>query len=392
MPDTSVKFLHSAMAGAPSLSGANGGAALIALLDACLVNGFGSGAIDSIVVASGIATVTRSAGHPMEVGSVSLIAGVTPAGLNGEKKVLSVPTPTTYTFDATGISDQTATGTPTHKLAPLGWTSIGSGSVKAYKATDVTGTGCYLRVDDSGTTTANYARVVGYESMSDVNTGTGAFPTAAQMSGGLYWPKSSAVDATTRPWILAGDGRLFYLMVAYSGTTSASFASCSVFGDFLSNKSPDAYGCLVNGFNSSGFGTSGANPAFDYDGGDTGTSATALYLARSYTGLGSAVLARKAFPILFGGSTTVRSGAAGLPFPNFADGGLYVAQHFLAENATTVYRGLSPGFFCSQQNVGASVFSNRDSVTGVTGLAGRTLKAINSNSGVFFIDATGPWR
>ena len=390
--DTSVKFLHSAMTGAPSLTGTNGGAALIGLLDACLVNGFGSGTVDSVVIASGIATVTRSTGHPFEVGSVATIAGATVTGgsINGEQKVLSATT-TTYTFDATGISNQTASGTITHKLAPLGWTSIGSGSIKAYKSSDVASTGCYLRVDDSGTTTANYARVVGYEAMSDVNTGTGPFPTAAQMSGGLYWPKSSAVDATSRPWILAGDGRMFYLMVAYSTNTSTSFAACNVFGDFISNKSPDAYGCLINGFNNSTFGTNGANAGIDYDHGDTGNAATALYIARSYTGLGSATVARKAFPILLGGNS-VRSGASGLPFPNYSDGGLYVAQHYVAENVTLVYRGLSPGLFCSQQNVGNAVFSNRDSITGVTGLSGKTLKAVNSNSGVFFIDTTGPWR
>jgi hypothetical protein len=34
-------------------------------------------------------------------------------------------------------------------------------------------------------------RASGYESMSDVNTGTGPFPTAAQVAGGGYWEKSA---------------------------------------------------------------------------------------------------------------------------------------------------------------------------------------------------------
>jgi hypothetical protein len=389
--DTTVKFFHSAMTGAPSLSGTNG--ALIAVLDALLVNGFGSGTVDSVVIAGGIATVTRSAGHSMEVGSVALIAGATVSGgsINGEQKVLSVTT-TTYTFDATGISNQTATGTITHKVAPLGWTKAYSATnLAAYKSSDVTSTGCYLRIDDQGTGSATYARSLGYETMSDINTGIGAFPTSAQVSGGMYWAKSSAADATTRPWALVGDGKFFYLAVAFASNTSTSYSLSQAFGDFVSNKSPDAYGCVINGHATSALGTAGANASIELDHGDSSSAAGGLYFARSYTGLGSAQLGRKSFPPLYG-ATGVRSGAAGMTFPNLSDGGMYVAQHVVSEHTAAVYRGLSPGLYCSLQNIGASVFSRGDNVTGVTGLTGKTLKAVNSNTGVFFFDVTGPWR
>src|SRR5574337_1832659 len=210
--DTTVVYFHSAMTGAPSLAGQAG--TLIAVLDACLVNGFGAGTVDAVVISGGVATVTRSAGHSFEVGTVALISGATVSGgsINGRQRVLAV-TSSTWTFDATGLADQSATGTITAKLAPAGWTKPFSGTnLAAYKG-DVTGTGCLLRVDDTGGTVG---RVVGYESMTDVNTGSGPFPTSTQISGGGSLGKSSTADATARPWMIFADDRTFYICVNWS--------------------------------------------------------------------------------------------------------------------------------------------------------------------------------
>ena len=192
--NTTVKYYHSAMSGVATLNGTAG--SLISVLDACLVTGFNLKTADSLVVAGGIATLTISAGiGAFEVDAVALVAGATPSGLNGEKRVLSVTT-NTITFAATGISDQTATGTITAKLAPAGWEKVYSGTnLAAYRSSDVSGTRMYMRVDDTGTTNA---RVVGYESMTDVNTGVMPFPTSLQQSGGYYWPKASAANGTAR--------------------------------------------------------------------------------------------------------------------------------------------------------------------------------------------------
>jgi hypothetical protein len=134
MADTSVKYFHGSMPGAPVLSGTAG--ALINVLDACLVNGFGVSAVASLVVAGEVATATISGGHSGEVGSVMTVAGATPSGLNGEKKVLSVGGGnTTLTFDATGIADQTATGSITIKVSGAGWVKAFSGTnLAAYRA------------------------------------------------------------------------------------------------------------------------------------------------------------------------------------------------------------------------------------------------------------------
>lgn len=87
---TTVKRCN-AMSGAPTLNGVAG--SLIAVLDACLVVGSGWLADPSVTVSGEIATATFSTGHSFEPDVIALVTGATPAGLNGEKRVLtSAPT------------------------------------------------------------------------------------------------------------------------------------------------------------------------------------------------------------------------------------------------------------------------------------------------------------
>jgi len=387
---TEVKYLHSSMTGAPTLSGQAG--TLIAVLDACLVNGFGLGTVDSVVIAGGVATVTRASGHPFEVDSIALIAGGSVSGggsINGEKRVLSV-TGVSYTFDATGISDQTATGTITHKTAPLGWAKQYSNTnLAAYKSSDVSATGCLLRVDDTGT---NNARVVGYETMSTIDLGLSPFPTPAQVSGGGFWGKSNSADSTTRPWVLVGDKRGFLLCVNW--TSGASYGSYW-FGDVLSNKTSDTFGCVLSAKTVSATGDTPGAATADLCYADMLTEAP-MWAARSFTGLGSSKPLLKTAMSPVGYAHTYRSGTTGtssafMNYPNPVDNGLYLVQMMLGEINPNAYRGLIPGFyFCPQQI--SNVFANKDKVTNVTGMSGRTFLAVNNSVGAQFLDITGPWR
>ena len=72
-----IYTFDSAMAGAPVLSGSAG--ALRALLKACLVDGFGAGAVATLTVASGIATATFAGAHPYRVVTIAQFGGATPA-------------------------------------------------------------------------------------------------------------------------------------------------------------------------------------------------------------------------------------------------------------------------------------------------------------------------
>ena len=384
-----LQVLHSGMTGAPTISGQSG--TLTTMLKACLVDGFGLVTLDSLVVAGGIATATRAAGHSAEVGGYQTIAGATPGGLNGEKVVLSA-TVNTFTFDATGISDQTATGTITAKVTPLGWTrEFNATNVEVFRSPNVAGTRHYLRVDDGGAEPRD-ARVVSYETMSDVSTGTNPSPSAAQLSGGGFWTKSNGANSTVRNWVLAGDDRTFYLSVSHSGNSAYSTYA---YGDIESFKNGgDAYANLLQCAAVTLSVHNSGSREYDVDYMDSETTThLGAYLSRSYTGLGSSILGKRGMPFSMSTNTTsARSGGSGLwQYPNGPDGGLYLTRPLVFETTLAAIRGRLRGIHVCPQAIGNATFSHLEEVTGVTGLSGRKLKAVNSNSGVFFYDRTGPW-
>jgi hypothetical protein len=398
-----VKYLHSALTGAPALSGQAG--AMVSLLNAVLTDGFGSVTLDSLVISGGIATATRSAGHPFEVDSIALIAGATVSGgsINGEVKVLTVPSANVFTFDATGISNQTAGGTITAKFAPLGWNNapVTAGTnVVAYKSSNGLASGMILRVDDTGTTSA---RVVGYEAMTDINTGSGPFPTAAQLSGGGYWPKSSTADSTARQWVLVGDDKTFYLWM--TPTNAALTTGLTVgFGDFASRKSSDAYCAFIN--YSSSTAATGGSGASTYDvffscSNANSTLADGFYLPRAISGVGSAIKSTRhaSSPI----SDPTNSGMSGTPngtlaltYPNPADNALVVSPIMVADMTSVsigAWRGSLRGiYFIPHNGPIAGGLAHKDKVSSTVGLTGRKLVILGlPSSACGAIDFTGPW-
>lgn len=388
---TTVKHFHSAMTGAPVLSGTAG--SLIAVLDACLVNGFGLKTADSVVVSGGIATATFSTGHSFEPDVIALVTGATPAGLNGEKTVLTTST-NTITFDATGIADGAATGAITFKLAPAGWAkAFSAANIAAYRADDPTGTRMFLRVDDTGT---QNARVVGYESMTDVSAGAGPFPTSVQVAGGGWWPKANEVNATAHAWTLFSDSRGFLLHIHCSQTNAGAAGAIWGFGDFSSYKSGDAYSAALW---ATIVDESGSASVAGYSAEFVGPSPTVgPHVARSYTALGGALLAHQLAESYFTGSGA--SGAVNnstVPkYPNGPNNGLVLARKLLVEPGEAL-RGVARGLFLCPQ-VCHTQFAWRDKISGQGDLAGRKLMAVkcgapngSASSGVVFIDITGPW-
>lgn len=380
---TTVKHFHSNLPGAPTLSNVAGN--LISVLNACLVDGWGSGTVDSLVISGGVATVTRAAGHPFEPDTIALISGATVSGgsVNGERRVLSTTT-TTYTFDATGISNQTATGTITHKLAPAGWTKPYSGTnLAVYRNDSTEGNGAYLRVDDTGTTNA---RVVGYGSMSDVNTGTEPFPTNAQVSGGAYIAKANG--ATNRPWVIVADGRTVYVAVAYHSTNSGH--SLGGFGDILSRKAADPYSSFLNAYTSDRSGAQPGNDSQDMSWVHHANSG-GFYLRRGVAGLGQAVNGgRYITPVTMPSGVRQSGGDTGVTYPNLADNGLLLAPYLAADSWSL--RGRFPGLYFCCNAVGTAVFATGNKIDGVDTLTGRRLMAIVGAYGPAFLDITGPWE
>lgn len=130
--------------------------------------------------------------------------------------------------------------------AAAGWTKNYSGTNKAvYRPSH--GSRFYLRVLDDGSDGAQgarLARVRGYESMSDVDTGTGEFPTDAQVSGGLYLGKSSTADSTARTWVVLADGKRAIVMIAHHASHTQSYTQ-AFFGDLGGASAADPYAAML---------------------------------------------------------------------------------------------------------------------------------------------------
>ena len=378
----------SSQPGAPVLSGTAG--ALRTLLKACLVDGFGAGAVATLTVSGGIATATYAGAHPFKVGYVALFAGATPAGLNGNKVILSA-TGTSVTFAAPGVPDGAATGTITSKAAPAGWQELFAGAlanVIALKPSVVEATGCVLRVDDTG---AINARVRAYEAMSDISTGVGMTPLESQAAGGLWWPKSATANATARAWILVADARGFYLAVAPAGGDRYTLLFA---GDIASLKSGDAYGYLLTG--NQGDQTNASSVPDGCVGYSHRSARTGAYLVRGYTAIGQSTAAQRLGAHHNGSTADVYAGTAGYSlgaYPNGANNGLLTGA---LELHAAGLRGTLPGLLHPVQDCGTS-FATGATVDGTDDLAGRRLLAIRTGPpaggtvGTVFIDTTGNW-
>lgn len=377
--DTTVKALWSSMSGATAGSNAIGG--LIPVLDAALVDGWGLLTATSVTVSGGVCTMSFPTTPAAEVGTVILAAGATTkTGINGEQRVTGKTT-NTLSF-ATAESNGSVSGTVTMKVAPLGWTKLFAGSNKAvYKPSDPAATGNVLRVDDTATTNA---RVVGYESMSDVDNGSGPFPTSAQLAGGMYWMKGNA-------WAVVGDGRAFYL---FMGAGTGGQLSVEFFGDIVSDKPGDVYACAIFGARSNQTGGVNNTECLSYLSTD---KAQHGYLPRSHTAVSGSVIAGKySVPWPSTSANYSGSGPSDHPYPNGADNSL--RPSVLQVHAANTVRGSFPGFYgLFQSGVNAS-FSNLDTIAGAGDLVGRTLRMFRTGSpsgssqlGTVACDVTGPW-
>ena len=393
MTSTSVKYFHSNMRGAPVRVGAAG--SLISVLDACLNSGFGLTSVDSMSVSAGVATMTISAAiNAFEVDAVVLVSGATPAALNGEKRVSAVAG-NKVSFVAAGVSDGAATGTIAVKMAPAGWEKPFQGTnLAAYRSADVTGTRMFLRVDDNSPTNA---RVVGYESMTDIASGTGAFPTQSQLAGGGWWPKAASEGSTALAWTLIADSRSFLLCLHTAASGPGAGGAVWAFGDFESMRSGDPYSCalIANGADAASS-TGALTASVEYASASAGVNA---FMPRSFTGLGGSVNGGHGLES-FAATSTAAAGMTASPavpnYPNGPNNALVLSKKVLIEPGIAL-RGRLRGVHLPVQ-LCHGAFSWLDKVDGQGDLLGRKLLAIKcggpaatSSAGLIFVDISGPW-
>lgn len=387
-----VKFFHDGLPGAPVMNGTAGSRK--AVLNACLVDGWGVVAVVSLSVSGGVATATVAAGHPFEVDSPALLAGAAVAGVNGEQRITATTT-NTFSFAVDGVASGSVSGTITAKIAPAGWIkAYESGNKVAYKSASPSASGTYYRLDDSA---ARYGLIRGFETMTDVDTGLGLFPDATQKASGGYVAGSEAATSAARKWMVIADDRFAILLTAHNSGSPDDY-NAYFFGDHVSWRSPDAYPAVVCLGASD---ASGANNA----GGDTPSirlpaSNDGTYLCRKYTQLGGSIQAFRSlgpFPSAMLSSTYTSGASVFSPGPSPVDNRIYVVPMFLLGEVSAPH-GLIPGLYFVPQYLGGA-YNSKAKLDSPVGLSGRKLVAFRTggyadinSSGRMFVDITGPWR
>ncbi|MBI1626758.1 hypothetical protein [Comamonas suwonensis] len=386
--DTSVKHFYSSMQGGPVLAGQAG--SLIALLDACLVTGWGLKAVDSAVIANGVCRMNFASGKSGgEVDAVILVAGASLAGLNGEQRITEVSS--TWVEFRTALPDGAVTGSISFKMAAAGWSKPFSGThIAVYQSPNPQSTRMFVRVDDTGTVEA---RLRGYETMTDASTGAGLFPLDGQINGGGYFNKSTAASATPVKWrIVANDRSVFINVVGYSGSIASAESGRTVFiGDFQGGKpGGDPYAFSIG---------CGSAAGYSVTPGTCDQSGGVNQLApRSYTALGGAISLTAVPEIGTAGAISGLDTAFG-PFPNVIDGGLRLSRRLMLEGVAQ--RGVVPGLYTVPQSAVGAIIAPLARTPGRGVLSGRNLLAIGCGAGsqlypsislgISFIDITGPW-
>lgn len=388
MSGTNVMLFRSTDTGAPTLSGTVG--SLIAVLDACLKDGYQSKTV-TIARSGSTATATCATAHGYQADGLTKIniSGAAQSEYNGDFSITNVTT-LTFDFTITGTPDSPATGTITAKVAPLGWGKPYAGTNKGvYRSAETTATRLYLRVDDNNPTadSAKTARVIGYEAMTDMDTGTGLFTQA----GGLWINKSDTSSTAARPWVLVGDGFEFHFFYVNNIVSYPDIYRQFHFGDPSSEMASDPYGCLIYGDSASAL----AAPQVNSETWAVATSnsiygQSAHNFARAYTQIGGAVMACKHGNYDIGGNAIGATGLVSYPAPH--NNGLYIAPIFVSDNV--VLRAQLKALY---QPLHVRPLGNAVVVPANVSPINRRLFSIataysNTLAGETHIDIDGPWR
>lgn len=274
MSNTDIKWFSFDNTNAPQLTNTWG--CMIDVLDACLVSGFGSQIVSSIVIENGVGVATFGGAHNLKQFQVVEFSGANQSELNQEFKVLGL-TVNTIEF-IVSLPDQAATGTISCKLAPLGWAKEFSGLQKAvYRAKDVAKNPYFLRVDNSFQqygleTGAKFARVGILETCANIDDLSGkqapfdpALPTKnwTDTNGGTAattykgWAKwyyatstttleTSTADNTVardgvRSWILVGSSNAFYILPSIADISQSAASNAHPYGFGVTEKKGDYF-------------------------------------------------------------------------------------------------------------------------------------------------------
>lgn len=262
-----------------------------------------------------------------------------------------------------------------------------SGWAREFTATNksvfraATGNRFRLRVDDTGT---QEARMVGYEVMTDVDTGTSPFPTSGQVTGGLFVRKSNTADATSRPWVLIATGTAFYflphsLSSDWLATLTNDYQYLSgqcFFGDVLSFKSGDTFNSMIIGAEVTG--ASAGRLGLCIGQSSASQSSIGHYMPRQYYQSGGAIQVGLYQAMSYYGPGII--GSAGGVYPDPISGAMHLSPMYIIENGPSnvgYVRGVLPGLWGPCH---ALPGSHGDQISGSGESSGKTFLMANVSS------------
>lgn len=203
-----------------------------------------------------------------------------------------------------------------------------------------------LRVEESS---LYHAVVRGYESMTDIDTGVGAFPTVSQLAEPRFFKTTRTTTTYDRYWRFIADDTAygFFLQVStdsnYPTTRVSSQMQVYYFGDFISFVSGDAYNTVLITGNASLYGYSAiaynlsSKPA-------SGAAVPEIALAKDFSQVGSAT---KGYPVGFNDNNYSLGNIA---YPNPVDNKFWLTGAKLGEESAAngkLLRGRLPGLYFS---------------------------------------------
>jgi len=280
-------------------------------------------------------------------------------------------------------------------------TTVGAGWTKPFSGTNVAmyrqgaGNQFYLNVLDNapGAGLSTEARVSGFEVATSATVGTGQFPTTTQRATNMYARKAVAgTNQAARIWYVVADERTVYVFIqSEAGGQYTSF----MFGEIYSYLSGDGFKTALIARDTENVATVVAS--VECLGGLViliGSSLGGHYWARAYHGLGgSEAFQKMGDPAMSSGSTAF-SGTC--PFPNPVDGALYLSRvytHGFTATPVNQRRGYLRGLYQFLHPVAGVV--DGDTFVGAAGteFAGRTFMIIKifGTGGVACVEISNTW-
>jgi hypothetical protein len=244
--------------------------------------------------------------------------------------------------------------------------------------------------DNGGNVTSTFkeAWATGWESVagvgSPVGSGSGQFPTAAQLltSGHVVIRKSATADSTVRNWIMFADSYTLYFFALTGDSAGVYYAF--MFGDIYSLKlTTDTYRGMIIGRN-----TENSSTGINQEGMDTTSfvniAVIGSFMPRTYGGGGTSITVGKHGDV--GLSSSGSSPIGMCTNPNGPDNSYYLAPYWVTESSGSIVRGRMRGFYQICHPIAG--FSDGQTFSGSGDYAGKTFQVVkqSANSSLYCVE------